>query len=44
MTNVQVNGFPAYFLIDQEGRLLPYKVDARKLDALEELIKNLSHR
>jgi thiol-disulfide isomerase/thioredoxin len=40
----QVNGFPAYFLIDQEGRLLPYKVDARKLDALEELIKNLSHR
>ena len=40
----QVNGFPAYFLIDQEGRLLPYKVDARKLDALEELIKSLSHR
>ena len=40
----QVNAFPSYFLIDQEGRLLPYKVDARKLDALEELIKkNVRH-
>ena len=40
----QVNAFPSYFLIDQEGRLLPFKVDARKLDALEELIKkNVRH-
>ena len=34
----QVTAFPSYFLISQEGRLLPYKVDARKLDALEEII------
>ena len=35
----QVNSFPSYFLIDQEGNLLPFKVDARNLDALEELIR-----
>ena len=34
----QVNSFPSYFLIDQEGRLLPFKVDARDLDALEDLL------
>jgi hypothetical protein len=37
----QVNSFPSYFLIDKEGRLLPYKVDARDLDALENLIQRI---
>ena len=37
----QVNSFPSYYLIDQEGNLLPFKVDARDLDALEELIKRI---
>ena len=41
----QVNSFPSYFLIDKEGKLLPFKVDARNLDALEELIKrNVAHQ
>ena len=37
----QVNSFPSYYLIDKDGKLLPYKVDARNLDELEELIKRL---
>lgn len=37
----QVNSFPSYYLIDKEGHLLPFKVDARDLDALEELIKRI---
>jgi thiol-disulfide isomerase/thioredoxin len=37
----QVSSFPSYYLIDKDGRLLPYKVDARDLDALEELIKRI---
>ena len=37
----QVNSFPSYYLIDKEGRLLPFKVDARDLDALEDLIKRI---
>ena len=37
----QVNSFPSYFLIDKEGRLLPYKVDARDLDTLENLIQRI---
>ena len=37
----QVHSFPSYYLIDKEGNLLPYKVDARDLDALEELIKRI---
>ena len=37
-----VNSFPSYFLIDQEGNLLPFKVDARNLDALEELVIKVS--
>ena len=40
----QISAFPSYFLIDQEGDLLPYKVDARNLDALEELIKRLGNK
>ena len=37
----QVNSFPSYYLIDKEGSLLPFKVDARNLDALEEVIKRI---
>ena len=37
----QVNSFPSYYLIDKEGNLLPYKVDARDLDVLEVLIKRI---
>ena len=37
----QVHSFPSYYLIDKEGNLLPYKVDARDLDKLEELIKRI---
>lgn len=40
----QVNSFPSYFLIDQEGKLLPFKVDARHLDALEEIIKRIDRQ
>ena len=37
----QVNSFPSYYLIDKDGNLLPFKVDARNLDALEELLKRI---
>ena len=37
----QVNSFPSYYPIDKEGRLLPFKADARDLDALEDLIKRI---
>ena len=37
----QVNAFPSYYLIDKEGNLLPFKVDARDLDALEEVIRKI---
>ena len=37
----QVSSFPSYYLIGKEGNLLPFKVDARDLDALEGLIKRI---
>lgn len=39
---LQINSFPTYQLVDKNGNVLDIKVDARNLDALEEMIKALS--
>lgn len=39
---LNVSSFPTYKLFDREGRLLDIKVDARDLDKLENIIRQLS--
>lgn len=41
---LKVQSFPTYKLFDRDGNLLDVKVNARDLDALEELIKKLSEK
>ena len=39
---LNVHSFPSYRLFDKEGNLVDVKVDARQLDNLEKIIKELS--
>lgn len=38
---IKVHGYPTFKLVDKQGNLLEDRVDARNLDALEELLKKL---
>lgn len=39
---LNIHSFPSYRLFDKEGNLVDVKVDARQLDNLEKIIKELS--
>lgn len=39
---LNIRSFPSYHLFDKEGNLVDVKVDARQLDNLEKIIKELS--
>jgi len=39
---LNVRSFPSYRLFDKEGNLVDVKVDARQLDNLEKIIKELN--
>ena len=41
---LRINGFPTFKLVDKQGNVLDMKVDARNLDALEQVIKTLSEQ
>ena len=41
---LHINGFPTFKLVDKQGNVLDMKVDARNLDALEQVIKTLSEQ
>lgn len=38
---IQINGYPTYKLVDQNGNLLDVNADPRQLDALEGLVKRM---
>ena len=38
---LQINSFPTYKIVDRQGHVLDIKVDARNLDALEELVRTV---
>ena len=40
--DLNIRSFPSYHLFDKEGNLVDVKVDARQLDNLEKIIKELS--
>lgn len=38
---LQINSFPTYKIVDRQGHVLDIKVDARNLEALEELVRTV---